>query len=68
MRISVAAIPPEVEASALDFDQDAMRALFEEGRRRGVSGSGWAPLNVELVEPPSPQEAEPTTEPASIPQ
>ncbi|MDP3399758.1 MAG: patatin, partial [Brevundimonas sp.] len=59
MRISVAAIPQEVEASALDFDQDAMKALFEEGRRRAVSGSGWVPLDAEVVEPPSPQDAEP---------
>ena len=64
MRISVAAIPPEVEASALDFDQDAMKALFEEGRRRAVSGSGWVPLDAEVVEPPSPQDAEPAAEPA----
>jgi hypothetical protein len=64
MRISVAAIPQEVEASALDFDQDAMKALFEEGRRRAVSGSGWVPLDTEVVEPPSPQDAEPAAEPA----
>ncbi|SFS36217.1 patatin-like phospholipase family protein [Brevundimonas viscosa] len=64
MRISVAAIPQEVEASALDFDQDAMKALFEEGRRRAVSGSGWVPLDAEVVEPPSPQDAEPAAEPA----
>ncbi|MEH6698970.1 MAG: patatin-like phospholipase family protein [Brevundimonas sp.] len=64
MRISVAAIPQEVEASALDFDQDAMKALFEEGRRRAVSGNGWVPLDAEVVEPPSPQDAEPAAEPA----
>lgn len=64
MRISVAAIPQEVEASALDFDQDAMKALFEEGRRRAVSGSGWVPLDAEVVEPPSPQDAEPAAEAA----
>ena len=54
MRVSVAAIPPEVDASALEFDQDSMTALFEEGRRRAAAGDGWAPLNVGLVEPPSP--------------
>jgi hypothetical protein len=54
MRVNVAAIPPEVDASALDFDQDSMTALFEEGRRRAAAGDGWAPLNVGLVEPPSP--------------
>ncbi|WP_312404730.1 patatin-like phospholipase family protein [Brevundimonas sp.] len=64
MRISVAAIPQEVEASALDFDQDAMKALFKERRRRAVSGSGWVPLDAEVVEPPSPQDAEPAAEPA----
>lgn len=64
MRISVAAIPQEVEASALDFDQDAMKALFEEGRRRAVSGNGWVPLDAEVVEPPSPQDAEPAAEAA----
>lgn len=64
MRISVAAIPQEVEASALDFDQDAMKALFEEGHRRAVSGNGWVPLDAEVVEPPSPQDAEPAAEAA----
>lgn len=54
MRVNVAAIPPEVDASALDFDQDSMTALFEEGRRRAAAGDGWAPLNVGLVDPPSP--------------
>lgn len=65
MRVSVAAIPPEVEASALDFDQNAMMTLFEEGRRRAASGAAWDPLDIELVEPPSPPDVARPAEPAS---
>lgn len=41
MPLYVAAIPREVEASSLDFGQEAMRELFEIGRRSARSGAAW---------------------------
>ena len=43
--MSMAAIPDNVEASSLSFDQEAMTALFELGRGRGRTGQAWIRLD-----------------------
>lgn len=64
VRVSVAAIPHDIDASALDFDQESMTTLFQEGRRRAASGRGWESLDVDLVEPPPAQGPTSTADPA----
>ncbi|CAN5232344.1 patatin family protein [soil metagenome] len=64
VRVSVAAIPHDIDASALDFDQESMTALFQEGRRRAASGQGWESLNADLVEPPPAPSPTSTADPA----
>lgn len=66
VRVSVAAIPHDIEASALDFDQQSMAALFREGRRRAVGGRAWESLDVDVVEPPPAREAPSAPEPAPL--
>lgn len=41
MPLYVAAIPREIEASSLDFGQEAMRSLFETGRQAARDGDAW---------------------------
>lgn len=41
LEMSFTAIPDNVQASALSFDQASMTALFELGRLRGHDGSAW---------------------------
>lgn len=41
LEMSFTAIPDNVQASALSFDQVSMTALFEVGRQRGRDGSAW---------------------------
>lgn len=64
VRVNVAAIPHDIEASALDFNQDSMAALFQEGRSRAVGGRAWESLNVDLVEPPPAPGPTSTADPA----
>ncbi|MDK2746118.1 MAG: patatin-like phospholipase family protein [Brevundimonas sp.] len=45
MTMSLAAIPDNVEASSLKFDQPTMTALFNLGRERGRSADGWTRLD-----------------------
>jgi hypothetical protein len=45
MSLSLAAIPDNVEASSLKFDQKTMTALFDLGRERGRSADGWTRLD-----------------------
>ncbi|WAC58426.1 patatin-like phospholipase family protein [Brevundimonas sp. SL130] len=46
MSLSLAAIPDNVEASSLKFDQKTMSALFDLGRARGRSADGWTHLDL----------------------
>lgn len=41
LEMSFTAIPDNIQASALAFDQESMTALFEVGRQRGRDGSAW---------------------------
>ncbi|GLK49786.1 patatin family protein [Brevundimonas intermedia] len=45
MSLSLAAIPDNIEASSLKFDQKTMTALFNLGRERGRSADGWTRLD-----------------------
>lgn len=54
MRMYVAAIPDEIEASSLDFDPDTMSALFERGRAAGAAGRAWTEMK--SLEPGPPAE------------
>ena len=45
MSLSLSAIPDNVEASSLEFDQKTMTALFELGRRQGRSAEAWTRLD-----------------------
>ena len=65
--LRVAAIPVEVEASSLDFDQDSMAALFELGRGRGATGDAWSRIDSGATAP-APADAEPApTNPGANP-
>lgn len=52
MSLSLAAIPDNVEASSLKFDQKTMTALFELGRRQAKSADGWKQLEANQTPPP----------------
>lgn len=52
MTMSLSAIPDNVEASSLKFDQATMTALFELGRERSRSGEAWARLDRPTESPP----------------
>lgn len=58
MAIYVASIPSDLRASSLDFNQNAMRALFEAGRNSGMSGQAWRSV-ANLAEPSSPSPSAP---------
>ena len=59
MTLRVAAIPGGIKASSLDFDSESMARLFELGRSRGAAGEAWAPLDGDMLSPPTiPDEAE----------
>ena len=45
IEMSFTAIPDNVQASALSFDQAAMTALFEMARKRGLEGTAWRRLD-----------------------
>lgn len=45
LRMMMAAIPDNIVASSLRFDQESMTALFELGRRQALSGHAWTRLN-----------------------
>lgn len=45
LELSFTAIPDNVQASALSFDQASMTALFELARQRGRDGSAWRRLD-----------------------
>lgn len=62
MSMSLSAIPDNVEASSLKFDQATMTALFELGRQRGRSGEAWARLDQPTVTPPLAPTALPSSE------
>lgn len=49
MPLYVAGIPPGLKASSLDFDQESMRTLFNEGRRAAREGEAWRPFGVEVL-------------------
>ena len=61
IRMYVAAIPDEIEASSLDFDPALMAALFERGRAAGRDGLAWTEMKSQTVAPPvtDPGEAPP---------
>ena len=49
----VASIPTDIDASALDFDKEAMTRTFEIGRARAAAGQAWVTPAAELTaEPP----------------
>jgi Patatin-like phospholipase len=79
MSLSLAAIPDNVEASSLKFDQKTMTALFDLGRRQGQSTAGWtrldptekAPSAIPLSELPAdqvPEALKPKSAPGATPQ
>lgn len=43
--MSLSAIPDNVSASSLKFDQETMTAMFDLGRQRGSSSDGWTRLD-----------------------
>ena len=45
LEMSFTAIPDNVQASALAFDQESMTALFELARQRGRDGTAWRRLD-----------------------
>jgi hypothetical protein len=45
----VASIPPDTEASAVNFDHDSMVRVFELGRARALAGEAWVEPTVELT-------------------
>lgn len=47
LELSFTAIPDNVQASALAFDQESMTALFELARQRGRDGSAWRRLDTD---------------------
>ncbi|MFN6981466.1 MAG: patatin-like phospholipase family protein [Brevundimonas sp.] len=51
MTMSLSAIPDNVEASSLKFDQPTMTALFNLGRERGRSADGWTRLEQTAAAP-----------------
>jgi hypothetical protein len=57
LQLSIAAIPAGVDASSLNFDEQAMAALFHLGRQRAVSGAAWSLVrpgqNPGALEPPA---------------
>ncbi len=62
MTMSLSAIPDNVEASSLKFDQATMTALFELGRTRSRSGQAWARLDRPTESPPLAPTALPSSE------
>lgn len=54
MEVLMTAVPDNVSASSLRFNSESMRALFELGRSRAVSGEAFAPVS-------------PSTRPLSLP-
>src|SRR5690606_34213495 len=51
IRMYVAAIPDEVEASSLDFAPEPMADLFERGRAAGAAGAAWSEMRSTAIEP-----------------
>jgi hypothetical protein len=49
MPLFIAAIPPEVEASSLDFDPESMRSLFELGRSAAVRDAAWRRFTLDTL-------------------
>lgn len=54
MDFLIAAIPSDVSASSMDFKSDAMRALFDLGRRDAAAGKVWTPIKPGLLPLPTP--------------
>lgn len=50
--MSLAAIPDNVSASSLKFDQETMTAMFDLGRQRGGSSDGWTRLDQQSLGQP----------------
>jgi hypothetical protein len=44
LKLYVAAIPEEIEASSLDFDPESMAEMFERGRSAAASGDAWSQM------------------------
>lgn len=55
--MSLTAVPDNVNASSLRFEADSMKALFELGRSRALSGEAWAPVMPSIQPLPSMQVA-----------
>jgi hypothetical protein len=75
--MSLTAVPDNVNASSLKFESESMKALFELGRSRAVSGEAWSSVTPSIQPLPTIQisadqipealapEPEPTPEPAA---
>ena len=50
--MSLSAIPDNVEASSLKFDQETMSAMFELGRQRGRGPDAWTRLDQKQADQP----------------
>lgn len=50
--MSLSAIPDNVEASSLKFDQETMSAMFELGRQRGRGPDAWTRLDKKQADQP----------------
>lgn len=49
MPLYVAATPPELETSSLDFDRETMQTLFDAGRRAARGGEAWRRFRAETL-------------------
>jgi hypothetical protein len=54
IRMYVAAIPDEIEASSLDFDPASMAELFERGRAAAAGGLAWSEMRSPAPRPVAP--------------
>lgn len=67
MALSLSAIPGNVEASSVDFDQETMNALFELGEELARSGRAWVRLDTATMEhPATPTEIAPDAVPEAL--
>ena len=72
MPLYVASIPREIEASSLDFGQEAMRSLFETGRQAARDGDAWTAFGEDYLaalaeaRDAAPLEPLPETSPLSV--
>lgn len=56
IRMYVAAIPDDIEASSLDFDPASMAGLFERGRAAGAGRLAWTEMKSLALQPVAPED------------